>query len=213
LTKAHPIRAAQSTKSPESPVSISKTALLSAAEACLKRHGYAGLSTRRVAEEAGIPLSQIHYHFGSKQGLVMSLLEFQNQQRLDRQRSMFAEGIPLWTRWEKACDYLDDDLGSGYVRVLQEMIAAGWSNPEIATEVQRFLDGWLELLTRIAREAADTLGGLGPFSPAEAATLVGDLFLGAETTLLLDIESKRRPTRRALRKVGELLKAVEKKNP
>ena len=28
--------------------------------------GYANLSTRRVADSAGVPLSQIHYHFGSK---------------------------------------------------------------------------------------------------------------------------------------------------
>ena len=37
--------------------------------------GYAGLSTRKVAEEAGVPLSQLHYHFGSKGGLILALLE------------------------------------------------------------------------------------------------------------------------------------------
>ena len=37
-------------------------------------------------------------------------------------------GAPLWQRYEQACDFLEDDLESGYVRVLQEMIAAGWSN-------------------------------------------------------------------------------------
>ena len=47
--------------------------------------GYAGLSTRKVAEEAGVPLSQLHYHFGSKQGLILALLEEENQRRLERQ--------------------------------------------------------------------------------------------------------------------------------
>ena len=45
---------------------------------------------------------------------------------------MYAQDAPLWRRYEQACDFLEDDLESGYVRVLQEMIAAGWSNPEIA---------------------------------------------------------------------------------
>ena len=45
--------------------------------------------------------------------------------------------MPLWQRWERACDYLDEDLASGYVRILQEMMAAGWSNPEIAAAVRR----------------------------------------------------------------------------
>lgn len=189
--------------------SQSRNALLAAADICLRRHGFAGLSTRRVAEEAEAPLSQIHYHFGSKQGLVMALLEYQNTERLERQQKMFAQDKPLWKRWELACDYLDEDLASGYVRVLQEMIAAGWSNPDIATEVQRFIDGWHELLTKIAAEASTRLGGLGPFNASELASLVSDAFLGAEATLLLGLESKRRPTRRALRKVGEWLRQAE----
>ena len=40
---------------------------------------------------------------------------------------MYGQDVPLWRRYEQACDFLEDDLESGYVRVLQEMIAAGWS--------------------------------------------------------------------------------------
>ena len=35
-----------------------------------------------------------------------------------------------------ACDFLDADLESGYVRVLLEMTTAGWSDPEIAAEME-----------------------------------------------------------------------------
>ena len=45
------------------------TTLLEATKKVLRQNGYAGLSTRDVAEAAGVPLSQIHYHFGSKQGM------------------------------------------------------------------------------------------------------------------------------------------------
>jgi hypothetical protein len=61
--------------------------------------------------------------------MILALFAEENQRRLDRQRGMYAEDLPLWQRYERACDYLEDDLDSGYVRVLQEMIAAGWSNP------------------------------------------------------------------------------------
>ena len=46
------------------------------------------LSTRDVAAAAGVPLSQIHYHFGSKQGLVLALFEYLNAQLLDRQNAI-----------------------------------------------------------------------------------------------------------------------------
>ena len=63
---------------------------LEAAKKVLRQNGYSGLSTREVAAAAGVPLSQIHYHFGSKQGLVLALFEYLNAQLLDRQNALFA---------------------------------------------------------------------------------------------------------------------------
>lgn len=183
--------------------------LLEAAQRCVQRHGVAGLSTRKVAEEAGMPLSQIHYHLGSKRGLLLALLAYQNEKLLARQEAMYARPQPLWERWMQACDYLDEDLASGYVRILQEMIAAGWSDPEIASEARRNLQGWSELLTQVATEAAERLGGLGPLAPVQAAALVGCVFLGAEALILLGFTEEQLPARSALRKVGELLRTFE----
>ncbi len=156
-----------------------------------------------------MPLSQIHYHLGSKRGLLLALLNYQNEKLLARQEAMFARPQPLWERWMQACDYLDEDLASGYVRVLQEMIAAGWSDPEIASEARRNLQGWYELLSQVAAQAAERLGGLGPLAPAEAAALAGYVFLGAEAMILLGFTEQQLPARSALRKVGELLRAFE----
>ena len=183
--------------------------LLEAAQRCLQRHGVAGLSTRKVAEEAGMPLSQIHYHLGSKRGLLLALLEYQNEKLLVRQTTMYGRPVLFSERWMQACDYLDEDLESGYVRVLQEMIAAGWSDPEIATEARRILRGWYELLTQVAADASERLGGLGPFAPAEVAALVGNLFIGTEAMILLGFAESEAPARAALRKVGALLRTLE----
>lgn len=195
--------------STEKTVSNPRGALLQAAETCLRAHGYTGLSTRRVAEAAGMPLSQIHYHFGSKDALVLALLDWQNRRLLERQAATFAEDLPLWRRWEKACDYLDDDLASGYVRVLQEMIAAGWSNPDIGAAVRTFLRGWYELLTGLAREAGERFGGLGALEPDDLASLIGTAFLGGEAMLLLGFEDEGMPVRRALRRLGPMIRRLE----
>ncbi len=184
-------------------------ALLTAARRCLLADGYAGLSTRKVAQAAGVSLSQVHYHFGSKGGLVLALLEAENRRRLARQAAMYAQDAPLWRRYEQACDFLEDDLESGFVRVLQEMIAAGWSTPEIAAAAKEMLAGWFELLTDVAREAEEHLGGLGPFTPADIATLIGTAFVGSESLLLLGFERHDLPIRAALRRVGELIRVAE----
>src|ERR1700750_1601343 len=106
--------------------------ILAAAKSALLDAGYANLATRGIAEAAGVPLSQIHYHFGSKQKLVLAVLEMENQQRLARQAAMYQSNLPLWKQWQQACDFFDEDLDSGYVRGLMEMTAAGLSDPELA---------------------------------------------------------------------------------
>ena len=74
--------------------------------------------------------------------LILAVLAAENERLLERQRAMFDAPEPLWVRWELACDFLDTDVASGYVRILQEMIAAGWSDAEVAASV-RGDDRWL----------------------------------------------------------------------
>jgi AcrR family transcriptional regulator len=203
---SRPVASMTATSKPEADT---RTLLLQATEQCLRKHGYAGLSTRRVADAAAMPLSQIHYHFGSKDALVLALLEQQNSRLLERQDATFAAEMPLWKRWEKACDYLDEDLASGYVRILQEMIAVGWSNPEVANAVRGFLAGWYELIECVAREALAELGPVGRLKPDDIAALVGNAFIGSEALLLLGFEGGGMPIRRALRRFGALLRTLE----
>jgi AcrR family transcriptional regulator len=186
------------------------TVLLEAAKKVLRQKGYAGLSTRDVAAAAGVPLSQIHYHFGSKQGMMLALFEYLNAQLLDRQNALFHDpALKLSEQWDKACDYLDDDIASGYVRVLQELIAASWADAEVAKVIRVGLLIWFDLLTQLARKAERELGGVGPFSAEEVAALVGCAFIGAESLYLLGGEKKGVPMRQALRRFGDLIRIAE----
>src|SRR5687767_9860800 len=158
---------------------------MESARSCLLAEGYANLSTRKVAERAGVPLSQIHYHFGGKRGMVLALLDHENRRLVGRQRQMYASSEPLWKRYEQACEFLEEDLDSGYVRVLQEMMAAGWSDDEVARQVLAMLKSWFEVLEEVAREAEVRFGSLGPLVAADVAVLIGLSFLGGETVILL----------------------------
>jgi len=186
-----------------------RMAILAAARGRLLADGYANLSTRAVAEAAGVPLSQIHYHFGSKTQLILAVLDAENARLLERQREMFDTPQPLWVRWERACDFLDADIESGYVRILQEMIAAGWSDPDVAAAVRRMIGGWYGLLAEVATREVERGAAFGDFTPDEIAALMGTPFLGAEELILLGVTETALPMRSALRKVGKLLQRLE----
>jgi AcrR family transcriptional regulator len=197
------------------PKLAAREALLEAARQVLHDRGYAALSTREVAAAAGVPLSQIHYHFGSKQGLVLALFEYLDAQLLERQQALFNDAsLSLADQWERACDYLDQDLASGYVRVMQELAAAGWADPAVGEVVRKSLEDWIGLVIGLARRFEARFGPLGPLSAEEVGALVSNAFIGAESLVLTGLEDPSRiPIRESLRRVGALIRTLERRNP
>ena len=191
-----------------------KTKLLEAAKNVLLAEGYSGLSTRAIAAAADTQMSQIRYHFGSKEGIVLALYEYLTGRLIERQTGLFSDpNISLSTKWEVACDYLDADIASGYVRVLQELLAVGWSNPKIAAVVRDNFTLWFNLHVNLAREFQQTSGSLGPFDPEDIASLVTAAFVGAEALILLGFEEQRMPVIRALRRFGKVIRYFETTQP
>jgi len=187
-----------------------KVKLLEAARRVLLECGYAGLSTRTVAAQAGTQMSQIRYHFGSKEGMILALFEYMNDALVNRQSVTFTDpDLSLAEKWRRSCDYLDDDLASGYVRVLQELMTAGYSNAAIGEVVRAALGRWRDLLISLAREFAQRHATAGSFEAEELAALIAAVFLGAEACILVGQESDLMPIRRALRKLGDLMDRLE----
>jgi len=49
--------------------------ILSAAYGCISTRGYANVSLRDIADEAGVALSQLHYYYKSKEGLFKEVVQ------------------------------------------------------------------------------------------------------------------------------------------
>ncbi len=190
---------------------VTKTKLLEAAKSVLLAEGYSGLSTRAIAAEANTQMSQIRYHFGSKEGIVLALYEYMTAQLINRQNDLFTDAsLSLAEKWDIACDYLDKDIDSGYVRVFQELMALGWSNPKISECVVETLSQWFSLHLKLVEEMQTSLGSLGPFEAEDIAALIGPAFVGVESLILLGWEDRGVPVRRALRRFGHVIRHFEK---
>jgi AcrR family transcriptional regulator len=180
--------------------------IVDAARDVLVTHGHAGTSTRAVAEAAGVNLSQVHYHFGGRQGLLLAVLDRENEALLARQNALYAAPGPLSEKWRIACDFLDTDLQSGYVHVLWELWAAGLTDPELAAGWRAAVSGWRDLLESVfAAWSADVRLEL-PISPRVMATFVGNVFYGIEVELLAGLEE---PHREVLDAIGALIERAE----
>ena len=183
--------------------------ILDAAREVLTEHGYSGTSTRAVAERAGVPLSLVHYHFGDKRSLLVDVLEHENERLLVRQAALYAEPGPLAPKWRKACKFLDEDLRSGYVRVLWELWAAGLADETLAERWRAATAGWTELIASVFEEWAAGLEVELPLPPRALASLVSNIFHGIEVQVLAGVGDDVAPHREVLATLGDLIAAAE----
>jgi AcrR family transcriptional regulator len=183
--------------------------ILDAARDMLVERGYGGTSTRAVAERAETQLSLVHYHFGGKQQLLVAVLERQDEELLERQRRLYAEPGPFSEKWRTACRFLDDDVKSGYVRVLWELWAAGLADPELAARWRAAVAGWRDLLASVFSDWAGELELELPAPPAVLASLVANIFGGIEIELLAGVSEQDAPHHEALEWIGSLIERAE----
>jgi AcrR family transcriptional regulator len=185
--------------------------LLAAAGDLLREEGYAATSTRAVAERAGVQLSLVHYHFGSKRSLLLAVLEDLTERLLHRQQAMFSDERSFAEQWRTACEYLREDIRSGYVRILWELWAAGLADPELAERWRATQRGWRELIeARLERLQAER-GVELPMPPRALATLIGSLFEGAEVEILAGVLEDETPHLEALEACAALIEGAERR--
>jgi AcrR family transcriptional regulator len=134
-------------------------AFLDAAERLLIEVGYAGISTRRLAEEAGANHGLVHYYFGSMENLFVRVLERFTERLIARQREMYARSdISGLEKWRTAMGYLEADLTAGYPKIWLELQALGWNHPDIAERVGRVNAQWRAVLTEAFDQMMDEYG-------------------------------------------------------
>jgi AcrR family transcriptional regulator len=146
-------------------------AFLDAAERLLVEVGHAGITTRRLAGEAGLNQGLVHYYFGSLDEVLLQALERFTERLIERQRAMYQAEFPFIERWSTAMEYLESDLRAGYPKIWLELQALGWNRPEIRERVARVNAEWREVLTEAFVDAAAEYGLEPEAYPVEA--LVG----------------------------------------
>jgi AcrR family transcriptional regulator len=186
-----------------------KELILDAARESLRENGYARTSVRAVAERAGVQLSLVHYHFGSKQAVLVAVLEHENAKLLERQQALFAGPDPLSAKWRAACRFLEDDLESGYVRILWELWAAGLADEELAGRWRNATAGWRRLIAEVFEDWSREMELELPISATVVATLVANLFQGLEVEILAGVSEAEAPHREVLEAVAQLIEGIE----
>jgi TetR/AcrR family transcriptional regulator len=162
-----------------SETSSTRGQLLEAAAVVMANEGYAAVTSRRVAAQAGLNRALVHYYFRTMDDLFIALLRHRTEQALAEQARALQSDQPLWALWDLYRNAAGAPLTMEFVALANHRKAI---RAEIAETVGRFR---AEELTVLAK-AFDRYG-VSPddITPAVAAGLLESVtrFLAAEATL------------------------------
>ena len=163
---------------------------MDAAERLLVSEGHARISTRRVAQEAGVNHGLVHYYFGSMEELFVQVLERFTERLIARQREMYAADAPFLEKWRAAWRFHGEDLASGYPKIWHELNAMAWNDAGLRERVVRVNGEWRAVLQEAFARAREEYGAGADLPPVEAMVALVMMFgQGAQIEGLLGIDT------------------------
>lgn len=182
--------------------------ILEAARRRLCDAGYAQLNVRDIARDAGVNHALIGYHFGGKQQLVLAVLDEANKRLLERQTRMYAEPASAEAKWQQACDFYEQDLQSGFVRLLMELMGASFHDEALRREFVPRLLAWQQVVERAVADFIESSGLELPVSNRVITAWICWFWIGMEAGMTLGITEEQAHHREALEAMATLLRLV-----
>ena len=191
--------------------SATRERIVQAALTTLGEEGFAGTTARSIAKHGGFNQALIFYHFGSVNGLLLEAYREMTEQQIAKYRAAAAEVTSLSDLVEIARRLHAEDLASGSITAVTQLMAASASDQEIGTIVLDRFDAWIGVVEEaVTRATADhPLKDLVPVR--EAAYAIAGLFLGVE--LMSRLDPARSEAERVFDMMGGIAALIEQVMP
>jgi len=122
---------------------VNEILILKAAEEIFANYGFRGASTSMIAQKAGVPKSNVHHYFGTKDGLYRQVLEKTNEkwEMASELMNKFDEPIGALTAYiHRKMDLSRENYFGSKVWAGEIMQGAPLLDPYLKTEVKDWTD-------------------------------------------------------------------------
>lgn len=155
--------------------------LLAAAYALTAERGLEGLRTRDIAARAGVNISTLHYYFGTKEALLVALVEYTSEKFAGPHtgpiRRRGAPRTSLREHFEESWQTFQDNPQLG--TVLQELVLRGQRDSGTRSAFRELHDGWNKEVERILRQEMADGSIRADLDPRVGARIVTSFIMGA----------------------------------
>ncbi|MGD0054255.1 MAG: TetR/AcrR family transcriptional regulator [Acidimicrobiales bacterium] len=183
-----------------------RQALIEATILTLRTEGFSGASARTIADRAGLNQGLVFYHFGSVIDLLLAALDEVSRVRMEKYSAELANVASPAELLNLATQIFKDDLDTGYVTVLVEMIGGAASTPGLGAEIALRIGPWFTF----AKESLDKTFSDTPIASllpsGDVAYMIVALYLGLE--MLTHLDGDRDPALRLFAHAHQLVALI-----
>jgi AcrR family transcriptional regulator len=148
--------------------------LLDAAEELMLEDGYAAVTSRRVADRAGLKPQLVHYYFRTMDEMFIEVFRRRATQGLEAQARALDSPQPLWALWDFGTDPAATRLTMEFMGLANHRKAL---RAEIALYAERFREQQVEAITAALRRYGYEVSDVPPVVWAVFATSVSQVLV------------------------------------
>ena len=168
-----------------------KERIVAAALETLKEEGFAGTSARAIARRGAFNQALIFYHFGTLNDLLLAALDRTSAERMARYREAVRSPGTIEERIRMAAELYQEDLRTGHITVISELVAGSLSRPDLGPEVVARMEPWVELVEDVLATLLAESALAGVIQPRPLAFGIIALYLGVDLLAHLDHDHSR----------------------
>ena len=169
--------------------------ILFAAFECISSRGYANVSLRDIADEAGVVLSQLNYYYKNKEGLFTEVIKMMMQKYLQEVENHLKKGTTAKEKISSLIIYFQEMLTENpeVFRLLYDFSGMALWSTTFGELLRNLFNELANLIEKYVLEDIDIKGLMRVYSSKSIARMIFGALFGTAIQVILDPQEKKLP--------------------
>ena len=172
----------------------SERILLTAFE-CISSRGYANVSLRDIADEAGVVLSQLNYYYKNKEGLFIEVIKMMIQKYLHEVADHLKNGTTPKEKLSDLIKYFRETLEKNpkMFRLLYDFTSMALWSPSFNNVLRSLFEDISNLIEKHVLNNASIKINFRGYTPNSIARMLFGAMIGTALQIIIDPQGKKLP--------------------
>lgn len=169
--------------------------ILQTAFECISSKGYANVSMRDIADEAGVALSQLTYHYKNKDGLLTEVIKMMIQEYLIEVEEHLRKGVTPKEKLSDLITYFQEVLEENpkLFKMFYDFTSMSLWSAQFSNLLRNLFENLVNLIEKYVLDDIPLKSNLRTYTPKSIARMLLGAMFGTAIQVILDPQEKKLP--------------------